>query len=175
MLYVIVGPSGAGKTTFIKKMKKTHKALKIIQVDVFSVNSRVYEIGFGRNKVSRDCYEENKKNGNYTSVCGYLDNKYGLIIPKDCDTEDYLIDYPGDYPECSVFDDYNWLGILILPPSLEELRRRLTKCNRIDRLKSAEEEYLECIDDIRKNRFGKRWSILINEKKSDLLKFAKRI
>lgn len=174
MLYIIVGPSGAGKTTFIS-LAVQHYRCKPITVDVYSPTNRQYEENLGRRKVSLDEIEQNINCAQYSSVCTYLNSKYGFIIPEDYNRPDvvYLLDYPGDYPQCSDIKDYCWKGILILPPSVNTLKRRLLICNRIDRMESAQEEYYECLEDInRKNFCDSIWTIVINDQISSLRKVA---
>lgn len=175
MLYIIVGPSGSGKTTFIRLALEHFSNCKVIPVDVYSPSNRKYRAYSGRRRISLKMFLQNQSNKIYSVTCNYLKGKYGFSIPKDYERKDviYLLDYPGEYPQCKDISEFHWKGILILPPSVRILMKRLKKCNRLERLYSASDEYLECMDDIIHEKFDMScWSIVINNKISDLQNIA---
>lgn len=161
MIFIIVGPSGAGKTTFMElALRYTHE-LKIIDIDVLSLAGRDYDKTLGRKEIDLSTYEKRISEKYYDHIYEYGGSKYGLRI-RDIDADiDYLLDYPGEYPECLEFSSYKWKGILILPPTQEELVNRLKNCHREYRIKSSIAEYVECLDDIKKHKFN-NWHIIIN-------------
>lgn len=176
MLYIVVGPSGSGKSTFIKIALKS-SCIKVIPVDVYSTSMREYEENLGRNRISKSDFEKKCLKNDYSATCEYFDSKYGFFIPPDYDNKNiiYLLDYPGDYPECLDIKRFSWQGILILPPSIKILKKRLTICNRSDRIKSAEQEYYECLLDIKNKKLNYLWTIIINNDFSDLYKKVNEI
>ncbi len=171
MLYIIVGPSGSGKTTFIKLALRHNKNCKVIPVDVCSSTERHYETDLGRRKISTTDFDQNHRMGRYSCTCIYLNSKYGFAIPTDYENKDvvYLLDYPGEYPDCFDIKMYHWKGFLILPPSVEILKHRLLMCKRTERIDSAIKEYYECLDDIKENHLNDTtWSIIINDDMSSI-------
>lgn len=177
MLYIIVGPSGSGKTSFIElALAHIHNA-KVICVDVFSPHQRSYESNLGRNSVSCEKFELNMKEGSYSITNAYDDCKYGYTIPYDYNCSDviYLLDYPGEYPQCLDLNQYDWKGIMILPPSAEELEKRLQNSNRANRIESAINEYRECLLDIAKGELIQNWQIIYNIDMGSLLEGVKTL
>lgn len=95
-------------------------------------------------------------------------------MPDVLDKDIYVLDYPGEYPECKEFKGYDWLGVLILPPSELDLKNRLKRSNRENRIPGACLEYSECIEDI-KNGFLDNWVVIINSKTEDFNEGIKAI
>ena len=54
-----------------------------------------------------------------------------------------------------------WAGVLVLPPSEQELVKRLKNANRGDRISSAVNEYKECVDELRQGKYAS-WFVIIN-------------
>lgn len=160
MIITIAGPSGSGKTTFIKYLNSVIKNLKIITVDVVSQN-RTYCNELGRKNICFDEFSIRKENNIYTSICSFETSIYAFTLPNKLDNDIYLLDYPGEYPECIEMIDYNWIGVLILPPSESELIKRLNESNRETRIPGACLEYLECLEDI-KNGLLNNWIVITN-------------
>ena len=159
MIYVVTGPSGGGKTTFISILLEHLDEVKMIDVDVSTHSKRKYKNTPGRKLVSK-AYINSRC---YSVVNSYDGNQYGYTIPADVESFLYVLDYPGEYPDCIEFSDCQWQGILILPPSEHELVIRLTKANRESRIQSAINEYRECLDDIASGRIDDSWIIIIND------------
>lgn len=162
MIIVVAGPSGSGKTTFISKCIELHLA-KAVPVEVFSKkNNRNYEFDIGRKAVSEEEFLKKQKSGEYEIINQYDSSFYGYSL-KGCDNSAvYIIDYPGEYPECADLSNYIWKGLLILPPSKEELISRLKASNRDSRIESACKEYDECLSDIALRKLD-QWRVFIND------------
>ena len=81
----------------------------------------------------------------------------------------FIIDYPGEYPECKEFYNIPWKGILVLPKIELQLKERLTNCNRIKRIKSSLIEYNECKIELNKSIYSfPKWSVIINNEIRDM-------
>lgn len=165
MIIIIAGPSGSGKTTFIKYFNSVIKNLKIISVDVVS-QIRSYCDEIGRNDISIDDFKIREENNIYTAICSFESSLYGFTLPDVSDNDIYVLDYPGEYPECKELKGYEWLGVLILPPSELDLKNRLKQSNRENRILGACLEYSECLKDI-KNGLLNNWVVVINNKIED--------
>jgi guanylate kinase len=159
MLILTCGPSGSGKTTIIKHMLN-NPLFSVIPVDVVSAD-RVYECGLGRNQVTIEVFRQNEMDNVYTHVYQYNEQKYGINMTSLKNNHIYLLDYPGEYPECIELMEYDWVGILVLPPTKRELVKRLKKTNREDRISSAVKEYKECMDELRRGKYAS-WFVIIN-------------
>lgn len=152
MIILICGPSGSGKTTAIKYISE-RLLCSIIPVDVIS-KGRVYDFGFGRKQVSEDVFCANESNNCYTHIYCYGEQKYGVNLNNLEDNQFYVFDYPGEYPNCSELDSYQWTGILVLPPSEQELINRLINLGRNNRIHSAVKEYNECLEELSCNKYS---------------------
>lgn len=159
MLILTCGPSGSGKTTIIKHMLNT-SLFSVIPVDVVSAD-RVYECGFGRNQVTIEAFRQNEQDNVYTHVYQYNEQKYGVNMTSLKSNRIYLLDYPGEYPECIELMEYDWMGVLVLPPTEQELIRRLKSANREDRIPSAIKEHRECVDELKRGKYA-GWFVIIN-------------
>ncbi len=178
MLFVVAGPSGSGKSTFIKLVLEFIDNAKVIDVDVCTPLLRIYEKSLGRILIDIESFNQKFRNSEYSIVNNYDDNNYGYKFPLDCNKikSVYLLDYPGEYPECPDLINYNWKGILILPPNEDTLIERLKKCNRENRICSAINEYNECINDIITQKLDKdKWFIVYNNSREDLINGLKEI
>jgi guanylate kinase len=171
MLLLVVGPSGSGKTTFIRFALKHLSNAKVICIDVYSPYSRVYETNLGKRSVTFETFNENQQNGAYSIINTYDNCKYGYSIPTECNKSEifYILDYPGEYPECIELTSYNWFGIMVLPPSIQVLKERLFKTNRNNRIESAIDEYKECLSDIESDKITGNWLILYNSKIKEII------
>lgn len=162
MLFIIVGPSGSGKTTFIKRVKSLYDEVIIITVYVSGSFNRNYEKGLGRRNVSEKEFHLRLDKNEFNVINEYDNSKYGYSIPHNHQSKDklYLLDYPGEYPDCSDLGKYKWSGILLIPSNKYILSKRLLKTYRGYRLKSALEEFDECIEDIKNKKIGNDWIII---------------
>ena len=129
-LVVISGPSGAGKDTIINEVIKKEKINAWVSISMTSRPLRGNEVdGKDYFFVTKEEFEDNIKKGNFLEYAKYNDNYYGT--PKN-KIEDYLnkgidvilnIEIQGALQIKELIKDA--LFIFIMPPSMEELKRRL--------------------------------------------------
>jgi guanylate kinase len=128
-LFVIAAPSGAGKTTLVKALVERNPQLKF-SISYTTRKKRRTEVdGVDYLFVDRDTFERKKAEGELLEYAEVFDNHYATSrsqVEKHLSAgHDVLleIDWQGArqvrraMPECAT--------IFILPPSLEELERRL--------------------------------------------------
>ena len=167
MIVIIAGPSGSGKTTFIQKLLSVEKKFNVIPVDVISQH-RIYEEDLGRRQISNIKFSQKEKRGYYTHTYVYENSKYGFCLNKLSTNGVYILDYPGEYPQCGDLASYDWIGVLLIPPSEQVLSFRLNLAGRTNRIKSAIIEYRECLTDIEQGKFND-WIIVKNDTYLDIL------
>jgi guanylate kinase len=134
IMVILSSPSGAGKTTISKKIQQKYQNFKISVshttrkprpnevegIDYYFINENDF-----KNKIKNDeFYEYAKIFGNYygtskESVLNLLKNKNDVLFD---------IDWQGTQ-QLSKFKELNLLKIFILPPSKEELKKRLIQRN----------------------------------------------
>ena len=134
IMVILSSPSGAGKTTISKKIQQKYQNFKISVshttrkprpnevegIDYYFINENNFE-----NKIkNNEFYEYAKIFGNYygtskDSVITLLNNKNDVLFD---------IDWQGTQ-QLSKFKELNLLKIFILPPSKEELKKRLIQRN----------------------------------------------
>ena len=134
IMVILSSPSGAGKTTISKKIQQKYQNFKISVshttrkprpnevegIDYFFINESVF-----KNKINNnEFYEYAKIFGNYygtskESVLNLLKNRNDVLFD---------IDWQGTQ-QLSKFKELNLLKIFILPPSKEELKKRLIQRN----------------------------------------------
>ena len=128
-LFVFAAPSGAGKTTLVKAMVKRNPGLKF-SISYTTREKRVTEVeGQDYFFVSEDAFEDLKSEGELLESARVFDNHYGTSRSQ---VEEHLAN--GDH----VILEIDWQGaqqvrqskpdcvtIFFLPPSREELERRL--------------------------------------------------
>lgn len=153
-LIVLSGPSGVGKSTVISELLSSRRDIHF-SVSFTTRQPRVgEEHGVNYNFVAREEFERMIRDNEFLEYAQYVDNYYGtslkIIEEKLQAGVDVLLDIEvqgaakvrGKCPE-AVF-------IFIIPPSLEELSRRLRKRNTdsedviAQRLAKAREECREC-------------------------------
>ncbi len=143
IMVILSSPSGAGKTTISKKIQQKYQNFKISVshttrkprsnevegIDYYFVDENNF-----KNKIkNNEFYEYAKIFGNYygtskESVLNLLNNKNDVLFD---------IDWQGTQ-QLSKFKELNLLKIFILPPSKEELKKRLIQRNQ-DKLDVVEE------------------------------------
>ncbi len=128
-LFVITAPSGAGKTSLIEAVIRDDPTLKI-SVSYTTRSPRDGERdGVDYHFVERATFEAMQRRGEFLESAEVHGNHYGtsrkVILDAVAAGEDLIleIDWQGArqvrelYPDC--------IGIFILPPSIEELERRM--------------------------------------------------
>lgn len=161
MTVVVCGPSGAGKTTLIQALL-ARPDVEIIDVFVCRKNPRSQEVG----RVELTLAEFKAQTIDHNCQCSFEDTLYSFSIDqmRNSPSKFSIIDYPGDYPECSEFKDLNWIGILTLPPSEEILISRLQSLGKPERINGAIEEYREALKDLCAGSFApEKWSVYKSE------------
>ena len=134
IMVILSSPSGAGKTTISKKIQQKYQNFKISVshttrkprsnevegIDYYFVDKNNF-----KNKIkNNEFYEHAKIFGNFygtskKSVLNLLNNKNDVLFD---------IDWQGTQ-QLSKFKELNLLKIFILPPSKEELKKRLVQRN----------------------------------------------
>jgi guanylate kinase len=128
-LFVVTAPSGAGKTSLIEAVMRDDPSLKI-SVSYTTRAPRAGERdGVDYHFVERETFEAMQRRGEFLESAEVHGNHYGtsrkVILDAVAAGEDLIleIDWQGArqvrelYPDC--------IGIFILPPSIEELERRM--------------------------------------------------
>jgi guanylate kinase len=150
-LFVIAAPSGAGKTTIVKALVARNPELKF-SISYTTRQKRRTEVdGVDYLFVDVDEFERLKKTGELLEFAEVFDNYYATsrsqVEKHLADGEDVIleIDWQGarqvreSMPEC--------ISIFILPPSLEELERRL-RDRRTDSPEVIERRLRDALDDM---------------------------
>ena len=134
LMLVLSSPSGAGKTTLSKKIQQSDNSFKISvshttrkarpnevdSVDYHFVSKEKFKDLLSK----RAFYEHSIIFGNYY---GTSKNSVDDIVKKKCNVL-FDIDWKGA-KQLSEFEELNLLKIFILPPSKEELEKRLIARN----------------------------------------------
>ena len=133
-MVILSSPSGAGKTTISKKIQQKYQNFKISVshttrkprpnevegIDYFFTNEEKF-----KEKISKEeFYEYAKIFGNYYGTS----KKAVLDLIKNNNDVLFDIDWQGTQ-QLSKFKELNLLKIFILPPSKEELKKRLIQRN----------------------------------------------
>jgi len=128
-LFVITAPSGAGKTSLIDAVMKDDPSLKISVSYTTRAPRRGEEEGVDYHYVDDATFLAMRERGEFLESAEVHGNRYGtskqVILDAVKRGEDLIleIDWQGArqvralYPDC--------VGIFILPPSIEELERRM--------------------------------------------------
>ena len=134
IMVILSSPSGAGKTTISKKIQQKYQNFKISVshttrkprpnevegIDYFFINEEKF-----KEKISKEeFYEHAKIFGNYYGTS----KKAVLDLIKNNNDVLFDIDWQGTQ-QLSKFKELNLLKIFILPPSKEELKKRLIQRN----------------------------------------------
>lgn len=128
-LIILSGPSGAGKGTIVKELLK--RGGYALSVSCTTREMRPGEIeGVSYFFISKDKFNEMIKSGGFLEYNNHFKNFYGTpkaFVEKQLKTHDVILEIEVDgalkvkrfYPDA--------LLIMILPPSVEELKARLIK------------------------------------------------
>ena len=131
MLIVVSSPSGAGKTSICKRLLEIDDQIKP-SISVTTREPRSNEINVD-DYIFTTIEDFNKKisNGEFVEYADVFNNKYGTLINSTRLLSDkgydvlFDIDWQGTQQLSQV--DENILTIFILPPSKEEIEKRLKK------------------------------------------------
>jgi guanylate kinase len=128
-LFVVVAPSGAGKTTLVDELLKRERNIRLSPSWTTRAPRPGEKDGVDYHFVSRDKFESMIAAGEFLEHANVYGNYYGTS-KKWIETElggdhDVLleIDWQGAAQVRRLFP--HMVGIFILPPSFEELRKRL--------------------------------------------------
>ncbi len=129
-LFVVVAPSGAGKTSLVNAMLEVERGMRL-SVSHTTRAPREGEVeGREYHFVSREAFEKMIAAGDFLEHAEVYGNYYGTsrrwIEDELAGEHDVLleIDWQGAMQVRNLFP--RMVGIFVLPPSLDELRRRLT-------------------------------------------------
>ena len=150
-LYVIAAPSGAGKTTLVQRMVRENKGLRF-SVSYTTRSQRSTETdGVDYNFVSLKVFEAMVEAGDFLEHAQVFDNYYGTSKTM---VESLLnqgrsvileIDWQGAQQVRNHMPDCR--SVFILPPSVEELQRRLTTRG-TDSPEIIERRFRDAVDDM---------------------------
>ena len=128
-LFVVVAPSGAGKTSLVSALLGKEHNIKL-SISYTTRTPRAGEVdGREYNFVDRPAFEKMIDQGDFLEYAAVYGNYYGTskrwIEDQLSGDHDVLleIDWQGAAQLRAIFPDL--VGIFILPPSLAELRKRL--------------------------------------------------
>lgn len=129
-LFVVVAPSGAGKTSLVNRLLEVERDIRL-SVSYTTRAPREGEVnGREYHFVSREAFESMIASGDFLEHANVYGNYYGTsrrwIESELAGEHDVLleIDWQGAAQVRSLFP--GMVGIFVLPPSIGELRRRLT-------------------------------------------------
>lgn len=129
-LFVVVAPSGAGKTSLVNRLLEAERGIRL-SVSHTTRAPRAGEVdGRDYHFVAREAFEAMIAAGDFLEHADVYGNYYGTsrrwIEQELAGEHDVLleIDWQGARQVRKLFP--RMVGIFVLPPSLAELRRRLT-------------------------------------------------
>jgi guanylate kinase len=129
-LFVIVAPSGAGKTSLVNRLLETQSGIRLSVSHTTRAPRPGEEEGRDYHFVDRATFENMIAAGDFLEHADVYGNYYGTsrrwIEQELAGEHDVLleIDWQGARQVRKLFP--GMVGIFILPPSIAELRRRLT-------------------------------------------------
>lgn len=122
MLLILSGPSGCGKTTIAQKVCDRFGYSR--SVSYTTRGPRISECeGVDYYFVDLCKFQEMQDQGKFIEVAEVSGNWYGTPSCDECEKKIFVIDPQGARELIKVYP--NILRIFLIPPSLEELRRRL--------------------------------------------------
>ena len=156
LMIVLSSPSGAGKTTLSKKIQQSDNSFKI-SVSHTTRKARPNEVdGVDYHFVDQQRFKELLNNNSFYEHSIIFGNYYGTskssvdeIVKKNCNVL-FDIDWKGAQ-QLSKFKELNLLKVFILPPSKEELEKRLINRNQ-DGKESIKNRLLAYENDIKHSK-----------------------
>ena len=156
LMIVLSSPSGAGKTTLSKKIQQSDNSFKI-SVSHTTRKARPNEVdGVDYHFVDQQRFKELLNNNSFYEHSIIFGNYYGTskssvdeIVKKNCNVL-FEIDWKGSQ-QMSKFKELNLLKVFILPPSKEELEKRLINRNQ-DGKESIKNRLLAYENDIKHSK-----------------------
>ena len=177
MMFVLSSPSGAGKTTLTKKLAENNSEF-IISISHTTRKPRPNEVnGVDYHFVNEEKFKSLLKENAFYEHTKIFDNLYGTsknsvneITKKDFNVL-FDIDWKGA-KQLSEFKELNLIRIFILPPSKEELEKRLISRNQDDKdsIKKRLQAYSEEIQHSKDYDF-----VLVNDNVENCFKKIKKI
>jgi len=177
LMLVLSSPSGAGKTTLSKKIQQSDNSFKISVShttrkarpnEVDGVDYHFIDKKKFKNLLNEDAfYEHSRIFGNYY---GTSKSSVDTIVKSNCNVL-FDIDWVGA-KQLSNFKELNLVKIFILPPSKEELKKRLIARNQ-DGVDSIKDRLLAYSEDIKhSNEYD---YVIVNDNVDNCFKEIKKI
>jgi guanylate kinase len=164
IMVILSSPSGAGKTTITKKIQQKYQSFKI-SVSHTTRKPRQNEVdGVDYFFVTNDEFKKLVDEGKFYEYAKIFDNYYGTLkksVDNLIKNNDIIfdIDWQGN-KQLSKFKNLKLIKIFLIPPSKEELRKRLIKRNQ-DSAEELERRFKAFDADVQ--HWGDYDYILINE------------
>ncbi len=165
-LIIVSSPSGAGKTTLCNKITEGDDSIKM-SVSTTTRIKRSNEIdGQDYYFVTDDQFEKLKQSNSFLESAMVFGNKYGTLkksvndIINNNNSVLFDIDWQGARQIKKNFDQKKIISIFILPPSIDELERRL-KNRAQDSLETMQNRMQKAINEI--DHFNEYDYVLIND------------
>jgi guanylate kinase len=138
MLILLFGPTGAGKSEIVKRLVERRGLVYITPQTTRPLRAGERDKTF----VSEEVFEARDAAGQFVLVTRLFGNRYGT--PRDLVREalassapTHVLDFPIEaVDQITSLGGYQ-LGILIMPPSGDELVKRLIKAKRTDRVREG--------------------------------------
>ncbi len=133
IMVILSSPSGAGKTTIAKKIQQKYQTFKI-SVSHTTRKPRPNEIdGVDYYFISHEKFKKFISEGKFYEYAKIFDNYYGTLketVDQTIKKNDIIfdIDWQGT-KQLSKFKNLNLIKIYLIPPSKNELEKRLIKRN----------------------------------------------
>jgi guanylate kinase len=148
-LLVIVGPSGAGKTSVGDGLRIRDTSVRWVRSYVTRRLRDAEDAGSGRIVVSHANFEFLVARNVFSWTTKNYAHRYGtskedILVATSCAQPLFLLDFaPRDLPK--IDDLRGWVQVVcLLPPNLEALERRLRGDGRLNRLAEASTSYELC-------------------------------
>ena len=134
IMVILSSPSGVGKTTITKKIQQKYNSFKI-SVSHTTRSARSNEVeGVDYHFVDEETFKKLIKDEKFYEYAKIFDNYYGTSkkFVNKLHEQNYDVVFDIDWQgtkKLSQYEELNLIKIFILPPSKEELKKRLIKRN----------------------------------------------